>query len=526
MKLADFRQKDDISTFAAAMEYLKSHPETELIIEPGVYTLTDELALAAQKSVMSGEWGQNPQKIMFNPKYRYSKGISVSAQKGSRIIAYGVTLTVNGFMEPVSITDCEDIEICGLTIDHIRKPYSKGTLETVSAPDNDDICECMVRLDDSCPIEPETPLNLRHVFYDTARDRIIFAKVKRANYVDPLHIRLLVRFDHNISAGTEYYTIHTYHSRPAILIERSKNIRLTDITIHSQPGMGIVGNRSENITLSGVSVVPSAGHHWSTNTDATHFTSIKGTLRYENCRFEGQGDDAANIHTYYQDIIEKESPLVCTIREKTPDGTHAQSLDYPDSGDILELTERDTLRTVDSFRVVESFPMPEKWSCRIKLDHPLPDNTDGLLLSDITRLPRLEMIGCTAEKHFARGFLIKSRDVLIEDNTFRDIPLAGIEIAAETHWYEGVSPAHVVIRRNRIANCGCGIMIKADCARPEGQSIHDITVKDNVIDCPKAEYGIYAANTHGLSISGNCISVNGSKVVCRDCTDISGQDMI
>lgn len=523
MNLSDFQPNSKIPAFAEAMRYLREHPGTTLTIDPGTYLLTSQQARDAQQSVMTGKWGKNPQRAMFNPSYSYTRGISLSGQKGSRILAYGVTLMIDGFMEPVSITDCEDIELCGLTIDHVRKPYSKGTVEYVSPPDDQGFCTCIVKLDPSCPIHPKTPVDLRRMFYHKTQNRVIRTKVTQSRYIDPFCLRLQIRYHPDIHPGAEYYTLHTFHSRPAILIERAKNIQLRDITIHSQPGMGIVGNRSENILLSGLRVIPSAGHHWATNTDATHFTSITGTLRYENCQFESQGDDSANVHSYYQAIISREAPCICTIQEKTPDGTHAQTLDYPDSDDLLELTDLETLQVIDRFRVIHTYPQPDTWCCRVVLDHPLPAQTEHLALADVTRLPRLEIVGCTAKKHFARGLMIKTRDVLIEGNTLQDIPKAGIQLSAESRWFEGVSPANVTIRHNRILNCGCGIMIRSDCSRPESQSIHSVCIENNLIDCPNADYGIYARNTDRLHLSNNQIRVKGSKITCIDCSRVTGQ---
>jgi hypothetical protein len=285
--------------------------------------------------------------------------------------------------------------------------------------------------------------------------------------------------------------------------------------------MGIVGNRSEDILLSGVRVVPSHGHHWSTNTDATHFTSIKGLLRYENCVFEGQGDDSANVHAYYQDLEKIEDPRTCFLKEKTPDGTHAQTLDYPDAGDVLELTDKNTLRVIDRYTVLSCTPFPSEWQCKVTLDHDLPADTRGLVFADVTRLPRLEILNCRASLHFARGLLIKSRGALIEGNTFSDIPIAGIEGAAESYWYEGVSPSDLVIRNNRIENCGCGILIKADCPDPKELCIKNIVIEDNVINCPGARYGIYLRNVDGAVLSRNQVIVKDSPVFFENCANIT-----
>ena len=517
--LTDFTAFTDMDTFAAAMAYCREHPGTTLVVPPGTYHITGDLAKSAMNSVITGEWGKNPQRIMFNPKYKYNRGIDFDGQQGTRVIANGAVLMVEGFMEPVSLVNCTDIQLCGLTIDHLRKPYSRGRVTELQSADAEGKRECVIEFDRDCPICEKTPLTLRYVFYDTETGRNVYAGLSGYTFVDAHHIKATLRNADEICDGSLFYTVHTYHSRPGILIENAKNISLTDITIHSQPGMGIVGNRSEDVVINGLKVIPSEGHHMSTNTDATHFTSMKGLLRFENCIFEGQGDDFTNVHSYYQAIVAREDENTCIIQEKTPDGTHAQTLDYPDIGDTLELTDKNTLQTVGHYTVVSCIPMHEEWMCKVTLDCPIPEETEDLVLSDITRLPRVELINCTATRHFARSILLKNRNALIEGCTFCDVMGPAVVAAAEAWWYEGVCPANITIRGNRIYNCAqtwgeaCGVVIKADSNKAEGCSIYNIVIEDNVIECPDGKPGIFVRNTDGVVIRNNRIVTSAQQPV-------------
>ena len=529
-----FRKGSDTETFAAAMAYCRANPGTTLTVPPGEYTVTGILAKEAEAHVMRGDWGPNPQPVMFNPRYRYDRGLDFAGQKGTKVLAYGAALTVDGFMEPVSVRDCEDVEIAGLTIDHKRKPFSRAVVRTDGMPTEEGLIPAILSFAPETPVVPPsvsedgtrirgTNLTLRYLFYDAESGRAIQSPLKILEIPDERTARCLV--GPQIRDGMEFTCIHTYHSRPAILIENAKNIRLTDVTIHSQPGMGVVGNRSEDVFLRRLKVVPSAGTRWSTNTDATHFTSMKGLLRFENCVFKGQGDDFTNVHGYYQAVVKRESDTVVYLQEKTPDGTHAQTLDYPDPGDILELTSYSTLETKDTFRVLDCQPLPEDWMCRVTLDRPVPADTEGWMFADVTRLPRLEIVGCTASSHFARSILVKTRSALIERNTFRDVQGPAIVAASEAHWYEGVSPAHIVIRDNRIVNCGwawgeaAGIVVKADADNPTGQPISDIVIKYNIIDAPEKEHAVYCRGVRGLEIFDNRANVSGKAYVIENCED-------
>lgn len=526
--LTDFTADTDIQTFAAAMAYCRENPGTTLIVPTGTYHLTSTLAKSAMNSVLSGEWGPNPQRAMFNPEYKYTRGISFDGQCGTRVIANGAVLMVEGFMEIVSLINCTDIELCGFTIDHLRKPYSRGVVTQLQTADDDGKRECVIEFDGNCPVSEKSPITLRYVFFDPEIDNNVYPVIDSYTFIDAHHIKATLNDADNIRNGVLLYCAHTYHSRPAILIENAKNIRLTDITIHSQPGMGIAGNRSEDVIISSLKVVPSEGHHLSTNTDATHFTSMKGLLRFENCIFDGQGDDFTNVHCYYQAILSREDEKTYIIQEKTPDGTHAQTLDYPDISDTLELTDKRTLQTIGHYTVTDCVPMHKEWMCKVTLDTPLPTDTENLVVSDITRLPRVELINCTATRHFARSILLKNRDALVEGCTFRDIMGPAIVAAAEAWWYEGVCPANITIRENRIYNCAQrwgeagGIVVKADSDEAKGCSIYNIVIEDNIIECNNGKPGIFIRNTDGVCIRNNRIVTSGENdIYIESCGNVS-----
>lgn len=527
INLSKFSADSDMATFANAMQYMREHPGTTLLVPPGTYSLTGELARKAQRAVMAGEWGRNSQKVMFKPAYRYDKGLNVEGLENCCIEARGAVFVVDGFMEPVSLTNCRNVMLRGLTVDHLRKPYSRATVREISERQADGLCQCLLEFDPEFSICPNTPVDLRYFLHDEQKAQNIYVSMKKYHISDAYHMEVQFQdTNHCIREGMLFYTAHTFHSRPAILIEHCADVRLESITIHSQPGMGIVGNRSENVVISGLKVVPSEGQHMSTNTDATHFTSMKGLLKLENCVFEGQGDDFINVHGYYQEVVDREDACTCLIQEKTPTGTHAQTLDYPDVGDEMELTVLDTLQTLDCYKVIDCMPMPEKWMCRVVLDHPLPENTEGLVLSDITRMPHVEVTGCKAFRHYARSILLKNRSALVENNYFKDVMGPAIVAAAESWWYEGICPSNIIIRGNRIENCAmcwgqeAEIVIKADAPHATDTSIHNIVIEDNEIICPGIQGGIIMRNVDGGVIRNNRITTKGQEVQVTSCKNI------
>ena len=356
----------------------------------------------------------------------------------------------------------------------------------------------------------------RYAIYDPYANRFIRYgeyKITKRSWLGGNRWRFFFKGLQQNLNGMECYVWHTFHFRPAILIEEAEQVTLQDVTIHSQPGMGIVGHRSRDLFISGLRVVPSPGTHLSTNTDATHFTSCKGTVRIENSVFEGQGDDSVNIHTYYHTITEANG-CVCRTRLEAPDLTHTQTADHPDTGDLLELTDLRTLRCVDIFRVL-AYRMHGLWECELQLDKPLPENCAGFAFANATQTARLVFNGNFCRNHIARSVLVKVKEALIENNTFVDVTGTAVYIAAESWWFEGLcTTERTVIRNNRILHCGradgsgrrCssgGICVTVDAESPDFPTHAHVEITDNLIDCPEAPHGVYVSNTRETVIARN-----------------------
>ena len=514
INLTDFSGEDDRARFAAALDFMKEHPDTTLYVEPGEYTITSKRAREAQQSVMNGDFGNNPEAVMFNPKYEYDRGLDFAGHSGSRVEAHGATLMIDGFMEPESVRDCRNVEICGLCIDHLRKPYTKGII--TSYREEGGAGRITVEL--CAPITAKTPYP-RFVVYNFKTGRFDSpGSLGEMKLIDPCRAEFRCGAEMEDAVGCELYLWHTYHSRPAVLIKNAENTVLREMTIHSSPGMGITAQQSKNILIERLRVVPSVGEHMSTNTDATHFSACRGKLRLDGCVFDGQGDDSINVHTYYY-TVEEHNGATARLSVKAPTGTHAQALVYPLAGDTLELTEKATLDPVDKYRVVSVTPDFDAYCCRVELDRELPESMEDYFLADPDELPELEFVNCRARNHFARAILIKCRRALVENCEISDIFESPVKIAAEAGWHEGLSTADVTVRRCRFINCArltklCGgIQVYMECNDRTKLSHGLITVEDNIFDCPEASHAIIINNARKTRLARNKIISKGDAVL-------------
>lgn len=500
--------QNDAAALRKALDHARANPGTTLTFAPGVYNFRDEAAVALMDKAMAGGLGKTPEKVIFTPYYPYVKGLDLENVQGLTIEAKGAEILFEGWMEPVSLVGARDITIKGLTIDYKRRALSEGTVTAIG----DGFFDADVRANE--PINPDMPLT-RAVYWDKEAHRMTGDPgVSRFEILGPQKIRVWISKGRALpKPGNAVGLMHSAHFRPAILVRESDNVRLDGVTIHSQPGMGIVAHRCNNLTLSGVRIVPPPGSYFSTTTDATHLTSCTGLIRYENSIFENPGDDIINVHNYYW-------PAARTKRRdhyviSAPQYMHSAVLDHPDVGARLQVVRASTLEPVGIVTVKSVVPHKETMKVDVELEGELPKDLDNYLLSDVTRLPRVELVGNFFLSHRARGALIKTHNVLIERNLILHNSGTGVHVAAEGGWREGIPSANVTIRGNRFIGNGYGggtihgtsaIAVNIDADEQAGPLHHKLVIEDNIIDGDGAERCIWISQARDVRIRFNRIA--------------------
>ena len=501
--------RDDTSALRHAAEYCRKHPGTTLVMPAGIYRLRDSKAEKLEKEVLEGKMGANPERVIFTPYYPYVQGLNFDGSESVVIEAMGAIIMCEGWMEPLSIVNCRNFVVNGLTIDYKHKPFSQGIVHSIDKE------SFVVRFDSRREITNEMPIT-RMILWDKDISGVYatpFYFPKRKLLGDNL-----VEFKGKLSErmlGASLAALHSFHFRPAIFIENSKSVLLKRVTIHSQPGMGIVGFDSSDITMNGLSVTPADGYMFSTNTDATHFAGCEGLISFDGCFFHGQGDDATNVHGYYHNITALEGD-VATLELTAPTFTHAQITDVPRVGDKMELVRVSTLVPERVLEVVEVEHEPKAIDVKVRLKGELPQNIKEFYLFNITKLPRLEFRRSIVWGQLARGVLAKTRSVKIEDNIFRGCTGTAIHVGAESGWKEGTHSEDVIIANNMIIDCGLGsgcqygasgIAVVIDAPDTQSTVLHDkvCIINNTIIGVKENECGISVRNARNVKLMNNHI---------------------
>lgn len=243
---------------------------------------------------------------------------------------------------------------------------------------------------------------------------------------------------------------------PAFSITDSKNINLNTINIYHCGGMGVICQKSENIHLEKINVIPTPGSNRmvSITADATHFSNCSGKISIIDCVFKNQKDDATNIHGIYYKISR-----ILSSNELEIELIHRQQygFDYLKEGMKIEFVDAPSLNTYAESKI-KSITKINKQFSKISLTKPLSEKVKiNDVVASTNSYPEVHIKGCNFGNNRARGLLLGSRGkTVIENNTFH---IAGTSILMEgdaRFWYEQAGVRNLIIRNNTFDNCNYG----------------------------------------------------------------------
>lgn len=235
-----------------------------------------------------------------------------------------------------------------------------------------------------------------------------------------------------------------------IFINESINTIIDSITIHHAWGMGILGQRSENITIKNAKVIPSLGRHFSLTADATHFVSCKGHICIENCTFQNQFDDAVNLHGNFLQVVRPINSYTMRVRIGHPQHEGVKVLAENDS---IEWLSSQTLEVLGRAKVT-NLVVYNSETMDVTVDTSIPDTLKaGDVLENIDWYPDISVTSCTFRWNRARGILLNGRGKILVEKTFFQNPGSAILFETSPIWCESGRTTDVTIKENTFDTC-------------------------------------------------------------------------
>ena len=324
-------------------------------------------------------------------------------------------------------------------------------------------------------------------------------------------IRIHEAFPRPPKVGNIVLLRHYRRCCPGIHLKTSKDTTLENVTLHHAGGMGVIAQFCENVTLQNCRVTPSGDRLFSVTVDSTHFVNCKGLIRLQNCLFENQLDDPANIHGIncrISEIVDDRSLIAELVHHEQ----HGVEIAFP--GDLMQVSDNRTMLPAGAGEVVGVERINERFSKIVFRDALPSDTSEGWVLENLSWTPNLYISGCTARNNRARGFLISTPGRVVVENNRIACSGAGIKISGDANrWFESGSVRDVLILNNHFMDCCYGapewgravIDIDPEIRDPERMKScfhQNIRIENNRFLTFDAGI-LYARSVEGITFRGN-----------------------
>lgn len=245
---------------------------------------------------------------------------------------------------------------------------------------------------------------------------------------------------------------------PGITLSDCNGVRLEDVSVHHCGGMGIVAQRTEEISLNRVTVAPKPGGDRivSVTADATHFANCSGSIRLTDCVFENQLDDATNIHANYARVRRLLSPQQIEIETVHP---QHHGFDVVRPGELVEFATAGGMVAIGQ-GVARLVKRLNTRLSLVELEESLPAdlNVGDVVASLSTASPEVTIRNCRIGNNRARGILLgSSGKTVVENNRFHTPGAAVLFEGDGRYWFERAAVRDVMIRGNVFDNCNFGV---------------------------------------------------------------------
>ena len=408
------------------------------------------------------------------------KAVGILIENARNVILDGgnARLLFNGRMLPVALLNSSGCQLRGFSIDfpnpHISQIIveSNDTAAGIITYRPEPWVEWEVR-DSAFVVKGEgwehTPLTA--IPFEEHTGRVLYRSgdinvgVKGVTRVSPTSLSAPWK-DPRLLPGTRL-AMRTYRRpAPGIFLDADTATTLENVLVHYAEGMGLLAQNCRDIDIRHSGVCRSSyddPRFFTTQADATHFSSCSGNVAVTDCLFEGMMDDAINVHGTYLKITEVIDSATISARYM-----HRQTYGFPwgAPGDTVRLVSSSTMdylaapSTINTIRPLS----PESRDFLITLSSPLPDSLlryisspsslPAVGIENLTRTPSVLFARNTVRHNRARGALFSSpRPTICEDNLFDHTSGAAILLCGDCNgWYESGPCRDVTIRRNTFLN--------------------------------------------------------------------------
>ena len=324
--------------------------------------------------------------------------------------------------------------------------------------------------------------------------------------------------------------VHTASRRfgCGIFCEDSSDLFFENVTVHSCQGMGLLAQFCHNVTLDKFSTLRHGIQMYTANADATHFVHCTGLVKVENGVFEGQLDDALNIHGVFVRVVDRLSDHELLIKMMH---FQATGLKIFAPGDKVQALTPETLIPYTE-KTVKAVDVINDEIVKVTFNESVLDVKVGDDLENLTKSADLIFRKNIVRDNRARGMLIAAKGkVLIEDNYFHASGAAILFESDGKYWFESGATNDVTIKNNVFDKCkyskfGTAVLqfVKREAVEEDKYYHNKISVLDNEFIMLN-ELAIMFDNIKDVTLKGNVVKDGKTAIVdIKHCKNLNLQD--
>lgn len=248
---------------------------------------------------------------------------------------------------------------------------------------------------------------------------------------------------------------------------------------------------------------------YAANADGIHILGLTGFLHMYECHFDGLGDDTLNIHSTAGEIVSIDGDRF-GMQERHRNGSFSQLPgNWAQAGDVIEVYDSATFLRKGAL-TISGF---ENGVATVTVKE--GEYAVGDALANTAYYAATHLRGCDARNTRARGFLLQTRNVIVEDGYVFGMSLPSIIVSPDIKvWFEVGPSENVTIRRNRFEKCAfikssanLGAIVVKGChdqgAEDYPAGVHrNMTIEDNTF-VGMGNSGVYVSATDGVTIRNN-----------------------
>jgi hypothetical protein len=370
-------------------------------------------------------------------------------------------------------------------------------------------------------------------------------------------------FDFRLGAGIvlRHMLEFTHRQLDSIVLRQCTDVAISDVTIHSAPGMGVLAFDCTNLRLERVKNIPeSTSLPLAGNADALHFASCRGSLVVTDCVANRQGDDALNVHSQYGIVESVDTTLGEGLYARHSSRISIAPHPNGDNTSWVDLFARPVFRVNDTVVIrrvtaglrvsmravitgVEGSPTAQPLILSIDSTSAKADEIDvhrGDIIESVSAKPSIVVVaGCRFTNSRASGIILQSDNVTVSNNTIANTSSHAISSGgyyttfSESPFGSGLSIHHNNIRHAALGHRvlggghwggGGAITISGSRTSPNSTSLHrHISLQRNVIAPLLDQPAVSAEATTGLLLLENVFCAALPSINVFHCANVTSQ---